>query len=53
MTSTESSQRHQDHQQFHNINWLMMVVVEDSEDEAVVEALALAMDRLFSKTMEL
>ena len=52
MTSTESSQRHQDQQQFHNMNRLMMAVVEDSEDEVVVEAFAVAMDRLFVTNVE-
>ena len=40
MTCTESSQRHQVQQQDHSTNQLMLVVVEDSEDEAVEEALA-------------
>ena len=53
MTSTESSQRHLDQQQDHSINRLMMAVVEDSEDEAVVEALAVAVDRLFITIVEL
>ena len=52
MTSTESSQRHQDQQQDHSMNWLMMAVVEDLEDEAVVESLAMAVERFFVKTVE-
>ena len=48
MNSTESNQRHQNH----SMNQLMMAVVEDSEDDAVVEALAVAMDLLFVTTVE-
>ena len=48
MNSTESNQRHHDH----IMNRLMMAVVEDSEVKAMVEALAVAMDRLFVTTVE-
>ena len=52
MTSIESSQGHQVQQQDYSMNQLMMAVVEDSEDEATVEDLAVAMDRLFVTTVE-
>ena len=59
MTCTESSQRHRVQQQDHNMNRLMLAMVEDSEDKAVeealavVKALAVAMDRSLVTTMEL
>ena len=46
MTCTESNQRHRVLQQDHNMTKLMLAVEEDSEDEAVEEALAVAVDRL-------
>ena len=54
MKFIESSLRHLDQQQVHNMNWLMMAVEEISEDEAVEEALALvvAVDRLIDITVE-
>ena len=57
MTSTKSSQRHQVQQQDYSMNRLMLAVEEDSEDEdvmealAVVETLAVAMDQLLVTTM--
>ena len=59
MTYTESNQRHQVQQQDHSMNRLMMAVVEDSEEEAeeealaMVEALAVAVDRFFFSIVEL
>ena len=53
MTCTESSQRHQVQQQDYNMNWLMTTVVEDSEDEVVEEALAVAVDLLLVTIVEL
>ena len=59
MTCTESSQRHQVQQQDHNRNWLMLAMEEDSEDEAmeealdVVKALAVVVDRSLVTTVEL
>ena len=53
MTCTESSQRHQVQQQDYSMNRLMMAVVEDSEDEAVVKASATAVDRLLVTIVEL
>ena len=44
MASTESSQRHQVQQQDYNMNRLMLAVEEDSEDDAVEEALAVVKD---------
>ena len=44
MTCIESIQRHQVQQQDYSMNRLMMGMVEDSEDEAVEEALVMAMD---------
>ena len=59
MTCTESNQRHQVHQQDHSMNRLILAMEEDSEDEAVdealavVKALAMAMDQLLVTTVEL
>ena len=59
MNYTESNQRHQVQQQDHNRNRLMEAEEEDSEDEAVeealavVKALAVAMDRSLVTTVEL
>ena len=56
--STKSSQRHQVQQQDYSMNRLILAVEEYSEDEAVVEALAVvetfvvAMDRLFVTTVD-
>ena len=64
-TCTESSQRHRVQQQDHNMIRLMEAMEEDSEDEAVEEALheekapteervlAMAVDQLLVTTMEL
>ena len=51
MAYRESSQKHQVQQQDHSMNMLMLVMEEDSEDEAVEEALA--MDLLLVTNMEL
>ena len=40
MTCIESNQRHRVQQQDHSMNRLILAVEEDSEDEAVEEALA-------------
>ena len=53
MTCTESSQRHQVQQQDHSMNRLILAMEEDLEDEAVEEALAMAVDQLLVTTMEL
>ena len=39
MTYTESSQKHRVQQQDHTLIWLMVAMEEDSEDEAVEDAL--------------
>ena len=58
-TCTESNQKHRVKQQDHNMIWLMEAMEEDSEDEAVeealavVKALAVAVDRLLVTTVEL
>ena len=52
MTSTDFSQRHQDQQQVHSMNQLAMAMVEDSEEEAMVEALAMPVDRLSATIVE-
>ena len=59
MTYTESNQRHQVQQQDHSRNRLMLAEEEDSEDEAMEEALAVVkdlavvMDRSLVTTVEL
>ena len=53
MTYIESNQRHQVQQQDHSMNWLMLAEEEDSEDEAVEEALAVALDLLPVTTVDL
>ena len=53
MTCTESSQRHQVQQQDHSMNRLMLAMVEDSEEEAMEEALAVAVERSLVTTVEL
>ena len=59
MTYTESSQKHQVQQQDHSMNRLMLAMEEDSEDEAVEEALAVdkalavVMDRSLVTIVEL
>ena len=54
MTFTESNQKHLDHQQVHNLTRLKVAVEEISEDEAVEEAmdLAVAVDQLPVITVE-
>ena len=52
-TYIESNQRHQVQQQDHSMNQLMLAVEEDSEDEAMEEALAVAVDRSLVTTAEL
>ena len=54
MTFTESNQKRLDHQQVHSMNRLVKTVDQISEDEAVEEALALAVavDRLPAITVE-
>ena len=46
MTSIEFIHKHLDQRWVHSMNRLMMAVEEDSEEEAVVEALAVAVDKL-------
>ena len=59
MNCTESSQRHQVQQQEHSTNRLMLAMVEDLEDEAMEEALAMVkasaatVDRLVVTIVEL
>ena len=53
MTFIESSQKDKDQQQVHSMNQLEKDVVKDSEDEAMEEALAMAVDRLYAITLEL
>ena len=59
MTCIESNQRHRVQQQDHSMIRLMLAVEEDSEDEAVeealavVKALAMVMDQSLVTTMEL
>ena len=54
MTFIESNQKHLDHQQVHNMNRLREAMEEILEDEAVEEAmdLAVAMDKLPAITVE-
>ena len=55
MTFTKSNQKNLDHQQVHNMNRLVKAMKEISEDEAMEEALALAVavDRSPVITVEL
>ena len=53
MTCTESNKRHQVQQEDHSMNRLMLAMVEDSKDEAMEEALAVAMDRSLVTIVEL
>ena len=52
-TCTEPNQKHRVQQQDHRMIRLMLVEEEDSEDEGVEEALAVAMDRSLVTTVEL
>ena len=52
-TYTKSNQRHQVQQQDHSMNRLMLAEEEDSEDEAVEEALVVVLDRSLVTTAEL
>ena len=50
---TESNQKHRVQQQDHSMIWLMLAVEEDSENEAMEEALAVAMDQSLVTIVEL
>ena len=52
MNCIESSQRHQVQQQDYSMNRLVMAMEEDSEDEAMEEALAVEKDLVVEKALD-